>query len=30
LAAFFGDAIHAQLLPLLGLGDSGVLLQYLE
>ena len=30
LAAFFGDAIHARLLPLLGLGNDGVLLRYLE
>jgi leader peptidase (prepilin peptidase)/N-methyltransferase len=30
LAAFFGDAIHARVLPLLGLGEGGVLLQYLE
>ena len=29
-AAFFGDAIHAWFLPLLGLGDGGVLLRYLE
>lgn len=27
LAAFFGDAIYARLLPLLGLGEGGVLLQ---
>ena len=27
LAAFFGNAIYAQLLPLLGLGDGGVLVQ---
>lgn len=30
LAAFFGDAIHARVLPLLGLGEGGVLLHYLE
>lgn len=30
LAAFFGDAIHARVLPLLGLGEGGVLLQVLE
>jgi leader peptidase (prepilin peptidase) / N-methyltransferase len=30
LAAFFGQAIHARVLPLLGLGEGGVLLQYFE
>jgi len=30
LAAFFGQAIHARFLPLLGLGEGGVLLQYFE
>lgn len=30
LAAFFGHAIHTRVLPLLGLGEGGVLLQYFE
>jgi leader peptidase (prepilin peptidase)/N-methyltransferase len=30
LAAFFGPMVHARVLPLLGLGEGGVLLQYLE
>lgn len=30
LAAFFGEEIHGRVLPLLGLGRGGILLQYLE